>query len=108
MAIWYWLQLLRMVRSLLSCSLRFHSFSPKESKDPVQDAICIKNERIVIVEGIYLGMDELPWSDGLSLFDEIWLIEVDQSTARKRIIERHVKTGVTADLESAAERGTLS
>lgn len=72
----------------------------------MSDAITIgTNHRIVIIEGIYLAMNEEPWVSGAAYFDDIYLIAVDETLARARILERHVRTGVTPDLESAAERG---
>lgn len=79
------------------------------TKDPVPDSITIgPRHTLVLIEGIYLPLDEEPWSAGHSSFDQIWLLECDRDRARGRLIERHVFTGVTSTKEEAANRGEFS
>jgi pantothenate kinase len=74
-------------------------------KDPVPDAVAIyPRHRIVVIEGLYSFLDIEPWRDAGEMLDERWLIRVDESTARTRLIKRHVLTGVTENLEEATKR----
>ena len=36
--------------------------------------------------------------------DELWFVEVDFEVAKRRLVERHVRTGVTATREEAEMR----
>ena len=36
--------------------------------------------------------------------DELWYVDVEEKVARRRLVDRHVRTGVTADRESAGRR----
>lgn len=36
--------------------------------------------------------------------DELWFVEVDFETARKRLVPRHVKAGIAKDEEDARKR----
>jgi pantothenate kinase len=74
-------------------------------KDPTPDAVSIyPYHRIVIIEGLYVFLAIKPWSEGGLLLDERWFIQVDPVEARKRLVKRHVLTGVAKDLEEAEWR----
>lgn len=74
-------------------------------KDPVQDDIPIEpTTRILIFEGNYLSLDKEPWSTAAGLVDELWFVEVDFDTARKRLVPRHVRAGIAANEEEADRR----
>jgi len=71
-------------------------------KDPTPNAVSIHpHHRIVIIEGLYVFLAIHPWSDGGLLLDERWFIQVDPKEARRRLVGRHVLTGVAKDLEEA-------
>lgn len=67
--------------------------------DPVEAAIQLhKGPQIVLVEGNYLLLDTEPWSQlRKSVFDETWFLYVPVSECNQRVIERHVKTGLTEE-----------
>jgi pantothenate kinase len=44
------------------------------------------------------------WKEAAELMDELWFVEVDEAVARKRLIKRHVKSGVAKDEDEAAKR----
>jgi pantothenate kinase len=74
-------------------------------KDPKADDIPIlPTTKIIVFEGNYLSLDKEPWSTAAALMDELWFVEVDFEVARKRLVARHVKTGVTATVEEAERR----
>jgi len=74
-------------------------------KDPTPNAVSIHpHHRIVVIEGLYVFLAIHPWSDGGLLLDERWFIEVDPKEARRRLVGRHVLTGVAKDTEEAEWR----
>ncbi|KIK04219.1 hypothetical protein K443DRAFT_434612 [Laccaria amethystina LaAM-08-1] len=74
-------------------------------KDPTPDAVSIyPYHRIVIIEGLYTFLSIEPWSAGGLLLDERWFLNVDIEAARRRLVKRHVVSGVAKDLEQASWR----
>ena len=75
-------------------------------KDPSPNGTVIKaKHRIVIVEGLYLFLDILLWKQMISpYFDEKWLLHCDWKLAEKRIIQRHVRSGIAANERDALFR----
>ena len=74
-------------------------------KDPTPNAISIyPHHRIVIIEGLYTFLSIEPWSEGGLLLDERWFIQVDPVEAKRRLVKRHVLTGVAKDLKEAEWR----
>ncbi|KDR68764.1 hypothetical protein GALMADRAFT_256606 [Galerina marginata CBS 339.88] len=74
-------------------------------KDPSPDAVSIHpHHRIVIIEGLYVFLAVPPWSDAELLLDERWFVEVDTAEARRRLVGRHVLTGVAKDAQEAEWR----
>lgn len=84
------------------------SFSHSK-KDPVENDIpVLPANRLVIFEGLYLTLRDQPWSKAGEMWDESYLVQVDVKTARERLVERHVRTGVAKDKAEAEWRGALS
>jgi pantothenate kinase len=74
-------------------------------KDPTPEAIRIMpHHRIILIEGLYTFLSIEPWCQGGKLLDERWFVDVDILEARRRLIARHVVTGVAKDWEEAAAR----
>ncbi|KAK7204093.1 P-loop containing nucleoside triphosphate hydrolase protein [Myxozyma melibiosi] len=74
-------------------------------KDPVENDIeVLPTDRVLIIEGNYLHLDEEPWSAIAGLMDELWFVRVDRDIARRRIIKRHIKVGIAKDEQEAAKR----
>ncbi|PGH16410.1 hypothetical protein AJ79_01741 [Helicocarpus griseus UAMH5409] len=74
-------------------------------KDPVEDDVPIAAAaRVIFFEGNYLSLNKEPWNEAASLMDELWFVEVDFETARKRLVARHVKAGIAKDEEDANRR----
>ncbi|KAI9883941.1 MAG: hypothetical protein M1823_004285 [Watsoniomyces obsoletus] len=74
-------------------------------KDPVANDIAIEpTSRIIIFEGNYLSLDQYPWNEIAGLMDELWFVEVDFDVARKRLVKRHLETGVEKDERDAVKR----
>lgn len=67
-------------------------------KDPVPDAVSIHPyHRLVIIEGLYVFLNIEPWQSAGRLLDERWFIEIDIQEARKRLVKRHMLTGVASN-----------
>ena len=74
-------------------------------KDPVHGDIPIHpTARVVIFEGNYLSLGKGEWKEAAELMDELWFVEVDFDTARRRLVYRHVKAGIARDEEAAIRR----
>jgi len=74
-------------------------------KDPVEDNVPIlATSRVIFFEGNYLSLNKEPWSAAAKLMDELWFMEVDFETARKRLVRRHVEAGIAKDEEEADRR----
>lgn len=74
-------------------------------KDPVPDSIPIPpSTRIVVFEGNYVCLDREPWRSAAMLMDGLWFLDVDREVARKRLIKRHVASGICPDEQAARER----
>ncbi|KAK2459790.1 hypothetical protein APHAL10511_008222 [Amanita phalloides] len=74
-------------------------------KDPIPDGVSIyPYHRIILIEGLYAFLAIDPWKEASLLLDERWLVQVDFDEARRRIVKRHVLTGVAKDMEGAIWR----
>jgi pantothenate kinase len=74
-------------------------------KDPTPHAIHIfPNHRIVVIEGLYVLLSSHGWKEAAGLLDERWLVDVGVEEAKKRLVKRHVITGVAKDMEEAIWR----
>ncbi|KAJ7771598.1 P-loop containing nucleoside triphosphate hydrolase protein [Mycena metata] len=71
-------------------------------KDPTPDAITVyPHHRLVIIEGLYTFLSIPPWTEASALLDERWFLHVDETEACRRLVKRHVETGICPD-EGAA------
>ena len=74
-------------------------------KDPVADDIPINPAaRIIIFEGNYLSLNRGLWKEAAGVMDQLWFLEVDFTTARERLVKRHVKAGIAKDVAEAGKR----
>jgi len=80
------------------------SFS-HETKDPIADDIPIAPTiRIVVIEGLYVALNEGEWVMARECMDEVWFVQVEESVARRRLVKRHVLAGIAKDEEEAGRR----
>ncbi|KAI9752609.1 MAG: hypothetical protein M4579_005557 [Chaenotheca gracillima] len=78
-------------------------------KDPVADDIAIApTARVLVFEGNYLSLDKGEWAEAAKLMDELWYVDVHMDVARKRLVERHVRSGIAKDAEEAGDRADRS
>eukprot|EP00808_Paulinella_micropora_P032284 g55462.t1 len=74
-------------------------------KDPVPDDITVRQEPVVLVEGLYLFLDKGDWATYvLPQFDKRWALMTDPAVAEERVIKRHMRTGVANTWSEAQER----
>ena len=66
----------------------------REIEEPIAGAIAVPREvPLVVVEGNYLLIDELPWRDLAPLLAETWYLDPDESTRISRLVARHMAFG---------------
>lgn len=101
---------LNFLRSLLkstdgSSLIRAPSFS-HSLKDPIPDSISISpHQRIIILEGLYTLLEDSPdWKSASSLIHLPVLIEIDPDRSKRRLINRHVLSGICQDADQASQR----
>ena len=77
------------------------------TKDPVENDIPIPaTARVVVLEGNYLSLNKGLWKDAAGFMDELWFVDVDFDTARRRLVGRHVEAGIAPTAEEADKRVT--
>ena len=93
------------------------------AKDPMENDICISSaERIIILEGNYLLLDEPPWREISELVDEKlvcgnlslmkvansigfrWFVDASDTVAKERVVKRHLAAGIESTKEAAEAR----
>ena len=71
-------------------------------KDPNPTGVKIRPwHRIVVIEGLYCFLSIGAWREVGEMLDERWLTTVDFEEATRRIIDRHVTSGVAGSIEVA-------
>ncbi|KAF8191440.1 P-loop containing nucleoside triphosphate hydrolase protein [Mycena galopus ATCC 62051] len=74
-------------------------------KDPTPDAISVyPHHRLILIEGLYTFLSIEPWAEASELLDERWFLHVDETEACRRLIKRHVETGICPNEEEARRR----
>ncbi|KAG2049113.1 P-loop containing nucleoside triphosphate hydrolase protein [Suillus hirtellus] len=74
-------------------------------KDPTPHTVSIyPSHCLVVIEGLYSMLKHEIWEKGAQLMDERWWIQVDLEEAKRRLVKRHVLTGVAKDMEEAIWR----
>ncbi|ODQ65934.1 P-loop containing nucleoside triphosphate hydrolase protein, partial [Nadsonia fulvescens var. elongata DSM 6958] len=85
-------------------TLLFPSFD-HALKDPVADGIKVSPDTsIIILEGLYLHLDQSPWNTIPGLVDDKWFIDIDDSLARTRVAKRHLQCGIVDKLDEGYRR----
>ncbi|KIL61790.1 hypothetical protein M378DRAFT_166421 [Amanita muscaria Koide BX008] len=74
-------------------------------KDPGPNTVFVQSfHRIVIIEGLYTFLSIDPWKEAGLLLDERWLFQIELEEATRRLVKRHVITGVAKDMKEAIWR----
>jgi pantothenate kinase len=61
--------------------------------------------RLIITEGNYLLLPDDEWPQIRALINEVWYVDLDDPERLKRLINRHVKFGKSADAARAWVQG---
>jgi pantothenate kinase len=78
-------------------ALAFPSFD-HAAGDPVPDDVRVAPAtRLVLVEGLYLFLEQQPWAQlcAQRLLDERWVMDVPPEVSTRRIVARHLRVGAT-------------
>ncbi|SPO23552.1 related to YFH7 - putative kinase [Ustilago trichophora] len=74
-------------------------------KDPLEDDVAVlPSHRVVVFEGLYCNCDVGEWKRAATEFDARLVFEIEKEEAKKRLVARHVKTGVARDEAEATWR----
>ncbi|PWN42840.1 P-loop containing nucleoside triphosphate hydrolase protein [Ceraceosorus guamensis] len=91
---------LRSAKSSLYAPTFSHS-----TADPVPHSLEVPlSVRLVLLEGLYCNLSEPPWERGAKALDLRWVVDIDEAEAEKRLVARHVATGVAKDRDEASWR----
>jgi pantothenate kinase len=67
-------------------------------EQPIAAAVAVPpSVRLVVTEGNYLLLDQPRWAAARAALDEVWLVEADDGTRVRRLVERHVAFGKAPD-----------
>ncbi|WP_433529806.1 nucleoside/nucleotide kinase family protein [Micromonospora sp. CA-263727] len=70
----------------------------RELEEPIAGAIEVPPEvRLVVTEGNYLLIPEWPWDEVRALLHDAWFVDLDADLRHRRLVERHVAYGRSAD-----------
>lgn len=82
-------------------------YDRSRSIDPIPDAQQIKqHHEIVVTEGNYLLTDIEPWRQIANLLDYVIFIDVDPEIQKERLLERHQRSGRSAEEALAKMQST--
>ena len=75
-----------------------HRRSTASLEEPIAGAIPVGPDiRYVLTEGNYLLLDTAPWPEAAALLDEVWFLDPGDDERVRRLVDRHVRYGRTAD-----------
>lgn len=69
----------------------------RDLHDPVPDAITFAAQRLAVVEGNYLLLDQPGWAEVRAQLDEIWYLDAEDKVIEQRLSDRHVRGGKTIE-----------
>ena len=73
--------------------------------DPVLNQHHIGRDiNVVIIEGLYLNLNEKPWSDINDLYDILVMIDVPEQESINRLIKRHIISEICNNEKEALDR----
>ncbi|KAE8765656.1 nucleoside/nucleotide kinase family protein [Georgenia thermotolerans] len=101
---WGFVALLDRVRTETTHTVYAPSFARAVDEAVAGDVAIEPEASIVIVEGNYLLVDEVPWSGVRDRLDAAWFCATPASEREARLIDRHVRHGRTTDAAAAWAR----
>ncbi|MGV0721178.1 nucleoside/nucleotide kinase family protein [Mycolicibacterium elephantis] len=74
----------------------------RDIEQPIAGAIPVNADaRLVVTEGNYLLDDDAPWPRVRAALDAVWFVDVDPAERRRRLIDRHIEFGKSAEQAQA-------
>lgn len=102
-----YLSLLRRLRAADEAVVYAPMYLRGQIESSIGSAIPVgRDAQVVLTEGNYLLATEDPWHDVRQVLDESWFVDTDPEVRRRRLFERHVANGKTAELASAFTFGS--
>ena len=78
-----------------------------QQESSIGSAIAVEpGVRVVLTEGNYLLAQQRPWCRVSELLDETWFVEADPELRRRRLFDRHLANGKSAERASAFTFGS--
>jgi pantothenate kinase len=66
----------------------------RDLEEAIAGAIAIAPETsLIVTEGNYLLLDDVPWHQARAVLDEVWYLDVDESLRHERLVARHMQFG---------------
>lgn len=63
-------------------------------EEPIAGAIAVPRDvPLVVTEGNYLLLEDQRWTAIRELLDQVWYLDLDDDTRRRRLVDRHVAHG---------------
>lgn len=99
---WGYAALLQRLRSPAPGEIVYAPAFRREIEEPVAGVIPVPADvPLVITEGNYLLIGQGAWGRVRALLDEVWFLDVDPVLRRRRLLDRHIVFGRSAE-EAAA------
>jgi pantothenate kinase len=69
----------------------------RDLEEGIAGAIAVADDTpLIVTEGNYLLLDDLPWNQVREVLDEVWYVDVPDDLRRTRLVERHMRFGRSA------------
>lgn len=102
-----YLSLLRRLRAADEAVVYAPMYLRGQIESSIGSAIPVgRDVQVVLTEGNYLLASQEPWHRVRDVLDETWFVDTDPELRRRRLFERHVANGKTAELASAFTFGS--
>lgn len=69
----------------------------RDLHDPVPDAIVFAAQRLAVVEGNYLLLEQPGWAEVRPQLDEVWYLDAEDKVIEQRLVDRHLRGGKTIE-----------
>ncbi|WP_324195139.1 nucleoside/nucleotide kinase family protein [Nocardia puris] len=69
--------------------------------EPTPGGVVFRAERVAVVEGNYLLLEDGPWAAVRAELDECWYLDADRDHLERRLLDRHLLGGRTPDAARA-------
>ena len=93
-----YVNLLRRIKTQTAPEVVYAPDFRREIEEAVAGAIPVApHTPLIVTEGNYLLLDDVPWASLRGLFDDIWYLNVDATLRHERLLARHRQFGRSID-----------